>query len=162
MLPRKINLTDIEKYQDQLRQTPECLTDWTKDLSESALRSSPQAGEWSPVEILTHLRACAAVWSYSIYAMLTLDEPVLPDIHPREWAKTARYEYHDFQASLAEFTFSRYALLLVLEQLPNEAWSRSATIGSRVHTVYSQVRRMAKHEALHCEQIEQISKLNVE
>jgi len=42
--------------------------------------------------------------------------------------------------------------------LPFEAWERSAIIFERKHTIFTQTRRMAKHEMAHLEQIENLLK----
>jgi len=44
----------------------------------------------------------------------------------------------------------------VLKRLSVEDWSRAAIIKGREHTVFTQVRRMAMHENVHCEQIESL------
>ena len=48
----------------------------------------------------------------------------------------------------------RTNLMRVLRGLGPEAWERGAIIFERRHTVFSQARRMAKHEAEHCEQLD--------
>jgi hypothetical protein len=44
----------------------------------------------------------------------------------------------------------------VLQVLPFEAWERSALIFERRHTVFTQIRRLAKHELEHTAQIEDL------
>ncbi len=55
--------------------------------------------------------------------------------------------------SLQVFSLQRENLLRVLKALPFVAWERSAIIFERKHTVFTQTRRMAKHEEEHVEQI---------
>jgi hypothetical protein len=153
---KKVSESEISAYLDLLENTPRRILACTAELESEALHRAPQPGAWSVIQILAHLRAGADVWAYSIYAMLTLDNPVLPDIHPRKWAKTVQYEKLDFNDSLRAFELGRLALVLVLKALPAESWSRTAVIGKRGHSVFSQVRRIAKHEIDHCEQIERL------
>jgi hypothetical protein len=40
-------------------------------------------------------------------------------------------------------------------------WSRDAEIKDRPHTVFNQARRLAMHEAAHCEQIEMMGTKHV-
>ena len=86
--------------------------------------------------------------------MLAEEEPVLPDINERKWTKVTRYSELPFTDSLEAFTMQRKSLLLVLKDLPFESWEKSAKILGRRHTVFTQARRLAKHEVEHCEQIE--------
>lgn len=62
----------------------------------------------------------------------------------------------DFGPSLQAFSLKRQELLHVLRDLPEERWARTAVIGGRTHSVFSQVRRLALHEVGHCEQMESV------
>ena len=52
----------------------------------------------------------------------------------------------------------RKNLLNVLNNLSFEDWSCAAIIKHREHTVFSETRRMALHEDVHCQQIEELLK----
>lgn len=82
-----------------------------------------------------------------------MDTPALPDINERKWAKVAGYAALPFSRSLEAFSLQRETLLLVLTSLPPQSWGRPALILGRRHTVFTQARRMAKHEAEHCDQM---------
>jgi hypothetical protein len=142
-----------EKYLALLEQTPRRIAVASSNLDEVSLRFSAGSREWSAMQILSHLRACEELWSFSIYAMLVYEHPVLPLLDERIWAKTARYDSLTFRDLLQTFSLKRGELLGVLRPLPLERWLRAADIGGRAHTVFSQVRRMALHEAEHCEQM---------
>jgi len=118
----------------------------------------PGIKTWSVAEILAHLRACADIWTFSIYAMLTEEKPSLPDINERKWAKVTSYARLPIGISLQAFTFQREGLLRVLKPLPKDGWEHSSMILEREHTVFSQARRMALHEQDHLEQIEDLLK----
>jgi hypothetical protein len=96
------------------------------------------------------------VWGDSIDAMLAENLPTLPHIHPRKWIKETNYLELAFHESFQAFIKQRQRLLRTLEKLSFEDWSRAATIAGRNHTVFTQARRMAKHEHEHCEQIESL------
>jgi hypothetical protein len=149
---------DIEQYLILLGETPRRISVSTKNVAESLLCRSPGGKEWSVVENLAHLRGCADLWTHSIYAMLAMEDPVLPLIDPRRWAKVARYTGLEFHASFQAFCTQRGELLCVLKLLSYHEWERAADINGRKHTVFSQARRMARHEGVHCEQIEAILK----
>ena len=88
--------------------------------------------------------------------MLAEDEPTLPDLHPRHWEKETDYRKISFAASLKAFAGQRRKLLCLLRSLSFEAWERGANIGGRRHTVFTQARRLAKHETEHCAQVEEL------
>jgi DinB superfamily len=146
-------IRDILKF---LSGTPGQLTHLIARIDDSHLYTKPGEKTWSAAEILAHLRACSDVWTFSIYAMLTEEIPILPDINERRWAKVTSYARIPLALSLQAFTFQREELLRVLRALPAEGWERAALIFERKHTVFSQARRMALHESEHIEQIRQL------
>lgn len=150
----KATQTDIEKFLAILSENPSRIVTCTAGASESVLREPPRERQWSVAEILAHLRACQDLWSFSIYAMLAENLPTLPLLDERKWAHTTAYAVLPFNDSFQAFVLHRIELVGVLRRLPFEAWSRSADIGGRTHTIFSQVRRMAFHELEHVEQIE--------
>ncbi len=149
----KITPKEIEKYLDLLAGTLNHIALITRDASEEQLHHKASKQDWSVRDILAHLRACSDVWGKSIEAMLADENPVLPDVHPRQWLKQTNYFDLRFRESLQALTSQRAKMLPVLRQLSFEDWERSGVIGGRKHTVFSQVRRMAKHEAEHLTQI---------
>jgi hypothetical protein len=149
----KATSSEIEKYLRILSETPQQIAQASKDRDEERIRSKSDGKSWSANDILAHLRSCADLWTHSIYAMLAENEPVFSDINERKWAKATRYAESPFVESLQVFSLQRENLLRVLKALPFVAWERSAIIFERKHTVFTQTRRMAKHEQEHVEQI---------
>jgi uncharacterized damage-inducible protein DinB len=154
----KAKASDIERYLAILSETVQRLEKAVQDQDESRLRSKADKSSWSVNEILAHLRACADLWTHSIYAMLAENEPTFSDINERKWTKVTRYADLPFRESFQAFSVQRENLLRVLKALPFEAWERSAIIFERKHTIFTQTRRMAKHETDHLEQIENLLK----
>lgn len=152
----KITPAGIEKFLALLAETPDRMTVLTHGLDDAHLRMAPGPGEWSIVDILSHLRSCADVWGGIIAAMLSDNEPALEEIHPRTWQKKAGYEKFPFNESLRQFMTQRQELLGQLRCLSFEQWERGAVIGKRRHTVFNQARRMALHEQDHLGQIEDL------
>ena len=152
----KVKSGAIEDYLATLSETPLRLAACTAGLDDACLHSPPDLDDWSLARLLAHLRAAAEVWGESIHAMLAQEQPEIPDVHPNARLKSAGYDKLEFHASLQVYAEQRQALLEALRSLPLEAWSRPATIRGRAHTVFSQVRRMALHEADHWEQIERL------
>ena len=149
----EIKHSNIEMFLEMLVDNVARIETDTADLDEVRFDESIN-GEWSIVQIFAHLRACDAVWTNSIYQMLVTENPNLPDTHPNEWAQKVDFTQFDFAESFALFQLKRYELFRVLTSLDFEDWERSCVINGRSHTVFSQVRRMALHEARHCDDIE--------
>jgi hypothetical protein len=149
---------EIAKALSILAETPLRIGSATKGIEEAFLQATNDKKSWSSNDILAHLRSCADLWTHSIYAMLAENEPVFSDINERKWAKVTRYAELPFDESFQAFSLQRENLLRVLKVLPFESWERSAIIFGRKHTVFTQTRRMAKHESEHCEQIESLLK----
>src|SRR5258706_1414633 len=152
----KALLPEIETYLKLLETTPHRLTKITKSVAEMRLQQKTEKEIWSVNDILAHLRACADVWGDSIERMVVEENPTVPYRHPRQWIKKTNYPELPFHESLQAFTAQRKKLLKVLKQLSFKDWSRAATIKGLEHTVFTQVRRMATHENVHCEQIERL------
>ncbi|SRR6266496_5063953 len=148
----KATPAEIENYLRVLSETPERIMQLTKDLDEARLQFKADYKAWSANDILAHLRSCADLWSHSIYAMLAENQPVFSDINERKWAKVTRYAELPFAQSFQAYSMQRENLLRVLKALQFESWERSAVIFERKHTVFMQVRRMAKHETEHIKQ----------
>lgn len=147
---------EIKEALSLLAETPLRIANLTKSIDDARLQARDDKQSWSVNDILAHLRSCADVWGDSIAAMLTENIPTLPDLHPRKWIKETNYLELPFHESFQAFIKQRERLLITLKKLSFEDWSRAATIAGRKHTVFTQARRMAKHEKEHCEQIESL------
>ncbi|SRR6266498_5140207 len=156
----KATPSEIENYLRLISETPQQIAQAAKALEEAHLRFKPDAKSWSANDVLAHLRSCADLWTHSIYAMLAENEPVLSDINERKWAKATRYAEVPFVESFQAYSLQRKNLLRVLRELPFESWERSAIIFERKHTVFTETRRMAKHEQEHVEQIASLLRWN--
>lgn len=152
----KATAKEIEKYLSILSETPQRIQQAVMGMDEKYLQSQADDKSWSVNQILAHLRSCADLWTHSIYAMLAEKEPVFSDINQRKWAKVTQYAEVSFAESFQAYALQRENLLRVLQALPFEAWERSALIFKRRHTVFTQTRRMAKHETEHVEQIKNL------
>jgi hypothetical protein len=153
---------EIETFLTLLAATPRRMASLSKGLENSRLNFKPDKNSWSAKDILAHLHACADVWGESMLAMITQDNPTLRYVSPRTWIRKTDYPELEFRVLLRAFTRQRNGLLVRLKTLSIEDWSRGAvftgTTQGREQTVFSYVRRMAKHESEHCEQIEALLK----
>jgi hypothetical protein len=147
---------DIAQILSLLADTPRRIAQAASGQEPARLALPQVTGEWSVGEILAHLRGCADVWSETIRAMLREDNPTLVLRAPREWVRKKGYNRLDFNSSFQVFKTERDDLLRVLSALPLVSWERGGLVGGRWHTVFSQARRLAEHEQVHCQQIEDL------
>jgi len=144
-----------------LAETPVRIAALTAALSPAQLRSSARPDEWSANDVLAHVRACADVWGGCMLAIATQDRPTLRAVNPLTWIKKTDYPELPFQRSLRAFARQRAELLPVLEGLPRQGWSRTATVTGAgsvlVRDVLFYGRWMAGHERAHVKQIARIA-----
>ena len=131
-----------------------------RHLSAAQLRASPVPEGWSPNEILWHLRAQADVFGEHITRIVNEDTPRWRHVSPRARMKKARYDQLPFAESFAAFARQRSDLLALLGGIAPESWQRIALIrvGERESrlTLQERVWGMAKHEEIHCAQMEEV------
>lgn len=144
---------EVQKSLVLISGTSQRIEEVIKGCREEQLHLKAHAKAWSASDLLAHLRSCGDLWTHSIYAMLAEKEPVFSDIDERKWAKVTKYAELPFRASLQIFAGQRQNLVRVLEAIPFASWERSALSFERRHTVFTQTRRLAKHEAEHIEQL---------
>jgi hypothetical protein len=148
----------IEQILTMLVEALPRLSALTAGLALAQLHTSPSEGEWSSNDVLAHMRSCADMWGDCIGRIIAEDHPTIRAVNPTTWIKSTDYPELDFQPSLHAFTTQRTELLAVLEPLPPDGWSRTATSTGggkpREASVFSFARRLALHERPHIKQIE--------
>lgn len=156
-MTKKFAPSDVPKYLMILEEMVTCLGEMSERVGDAELARPGGSGDWSVLQNLAHICACQDVWAYSIYAMLSVEDPELFPLHPRKMAATMKYDQLSFSDLFSTFRGGREELLRILNVLPESEWQRKAIIGGRQHSVFSQVRRMAKHDLDHWEQIDKLN-----
>jgi len=154
----KATTTATQEVLSLLAETPQQLTSLVSEFDRTHIYSPSGQKSVTVSEILAHLRACSDVWTFSIYAMLTEENPIFPEINERKWAKVTAYARLPLALSLQAFSFQRQELLRVLRPLPLEGWQRGMLSTENEHTVFSRAQRMAVHEQSHLEQMAELVK----
>jgi hypothetical protein len=153
-------LLTIEQVLTLLAETPPRIAALTTSLAPAQLYTPPNHDGWSLNDVLAHLRACADVWGNCIVAMIAENTPTLRAVNPRTWIKKTDYLDLEFRPSLLSFATQRADLLAVLEPLPHEGWSRTATVtgAGKVleRSVLFYAQWLARHERQHVKQVERI------
>jgi len=151
----------IEETLTLLAESPPRIAALTADLTPEQLRTRPGPDEWSATDVLAHLRSCGDVWGGCIAAILAEDRPTFRAVDPRTWMEQTDYPALEFRASFRAYTVQRADLLAVLDALPPESWSRSATVTGAgrplERTVHFYAQWLARHERTHVKQFRHIA-----
>lgn len=141
----------------KLRESPARIAAVTEGIAPERLRAAPAPGEWSAVEVLAHLRACADMWGGAIGRILAEDHPAFKAVNPTTWIRQTDYPTLAFGASFAAFRGQRAAVLAALEGLPPAGWARAATVrvahATAERSVLFYAAWLARHERTHIRQI---------
>ena len=128
----------------RLRSTPDEISRLLADLDEAALCRRPDAREWSPTEIVCHLRDVEALFLVRFQTILAVDDPQIltfgatPEalaawgiggnvghpLDPDRWAEDRQYERHDPTEALRAFARRRHEVVTLLEGLSPRQWQR--------------------------------------
>jgi HAD superfamily hydrolase (TIGR01549 family) len=147
--------SSYEAMQVILRTTPAVLQHFCrgKQISDLALR--PAEGEWSPCEVLCHLRDVEReVFLPRLQKVTQEDNPFLSGRDTDQWADERHYCEQDGMIALHDFTQARLEQLAMLEGLKPEDWSRGArhAIFGPTH-LHELVNINAGHDRLHVRQV---------
>jgi hypothetical protein len=146
---------NLEELLNRLSSTPDRIAHAVSGWSESVLRTTPSASDWSAAAILAHLRASDAIITYRLYAILVRDNPPMPAFDERRWAEVAGYTQADFAASLRLFALRRAELITMLRGLAPDDWQRTGTHEvNGAFTLLAAVTHLVEHEEEHCLQLE--------
>ncbi|HEY6958141.1 MAG TPA: DinB family protein [Candidatus Limnocylindria bacterium] len=130
----------------------------TKRIAARRLRREPILGDWTAVDVLAHLRACADARGEAIPLILDGRHATLRAIDPRKLIEETDYRALAFATSFRAFARQRARLVKLLRSLPPRAWSRSATFTGfgtpRQRSVLFYARWVARHERAHVRHFE--------
>lgn len=157
MYPRSLT---IEQILTLLADAPQRVAVLTAALAPAQLHTGPSEGEWSANDVLAHVRSCADMWGNCIARIIAEEMPTIRAVNPTTWIKSTDYLELEFRPSLHAFTTQRTELLALLGSLPQEEWSRAATVTVAgkplIRTMFFYAQWLARHERTHVKQIERI------
>jgi hypothetical protein len=126
-------------------------------LTDEQLRTPPASGEWSPGEVLAHLRAADDIQSIWAHMILTRDEPSLLAFDERVWAEKAGYLTLHPRASLDLYFRRRVELAHMLRGVAPADFQRAGmheALGRL--TLQGLLENLASHEEEHVTQLEAV------
>ena len=137
-----------------LQSTPAALSTLSQELDTNSLRQRRSPNEWSPLEIICHLRDVESEVNLPRLQQATKEEnPFIAGRDTDPWTESRNYRQQDIHQVLADFSATRIELVNRLENLSTEDWQRSvrhAIFGPT--TVLELVQFMTDHDRLHIQQ----------
>ena len=116
------------------------------------------AEEWTPAQVLAHVRASNDILETRILQVLVRDEPPLPAFDERRWCEVAKYETLPIIESLGAMRARRRELVRALRDLGPEEWERGGLHETRGRLTLTEIaRHIADHDDEHIQQIEQVA-----
>jgi hypothetical protein len=107
-------------------------------------------GDWSPAEVLAHLRASDDILAYRAYAILVRDNPPLPAYDERRWAELAGYAAAPFLNSLDVYAKKRADLVTLLNRASLGDWERTGSHEVRGSlSLWDTMMTLVEHEEEH-------------
>jgi len=148
------NFNSPEALLAVLRSTPAALATLCRQKPDN-LSGRPTFNEWSPSEVLCHLRDVDAEVNYErLQKVLNERNPFIPGQDTDQWAEARQYCLQDGLEALTDFTKERIQVLRLLENLSKEDWDRPAR-----HAIFGPtslrelVNIIAGHDILHVQQV---------
>lgn len=138
-----------------LAATPSWLQAGLASLPEEAARQTPKAGEWSPAQIMAHLRASDAILAPRVFQLLTRANAPLTGFDERAWAEIAARAQLPLATQLAAFEAQRAELVGVLRTLTDAEWEIVGQHETRgALSLRAIAADLAEHEREHQPQLE--------
>ena len=110
-----------------LRSTPAALNGMCYGADPGLLAMRPNPEEWSPTEIICHLRDVDAEINLPrLKKFLQEENPFIPGTDTDRWAEERAYHLQDGQTALHSFSVTRQELIHLMEKMSPQDWGRPA------------------------------------
>ncbi len=129
---------------ERLRRTPDEIATAIAGKSDAALGRRPAERQWSPTEIICHLRDVEELFRIRFHTILALDDPQIltfsaqpaalaawgiagrvgHPLDPDRWAEERQYARSDPNQALTAFRRQRRETVVLLESLTDAQWLR--------------------------------------
>jgi FMN phosphatase YigB (HAD superfamily) len=140
-----------------LRSTPAAIDTMTNNFGEQDWKRLSQPDEWSPVEVVCHLRDVDTEVNWPrLQKVISEENPFLPGVATDPWADERQYRLENGLAALHGFTSVRNKITGLLNGFEPADWQRMAR-----HAIFgpTQVKELigfiATHDRVHVGQIKQ-------
>jgi len=138
-----------------LKSTPAALGTITQGMSPKEWSLKVNPNEWSPTEVICHLRDVDnEIYLPRIKKILSTENSFIEAIDADKWAEERKYHEQNGESALQEFIKYRIELLEILETTHNGQWKKETR-----HTIFGPTtllelnRISARHDRLHIQQL---------
>ncbi len=148
-------LEDIESLLGRLAATPSHYVAVLSRLEDADSVSDMHDGEWSPVQVLAHVRAANDILESRIFHVLVRENTPLLAYDDGVWTQVARYAMLPITESLETMRHKRKELVHMLKGISPQDWQRTGTHEVRgPMSVFELASYVADHDEEHIAQIE--------
>ncbi len=145
---------DIEQVIKRLAAAPGRFAELLSRLEDADSVTAAVEGEWSPAQVMAHLRAANDILEPRMYQILVREATPLIGFDEHQWQQVARYSSLPVTDLLHTMMLKRKELVHALRGLSMEDWDRTGTHEVRGPiSVLEIARQVADHEDEHIAQI---------
>ena len=124
------------------------------DLLPDQLKARPIAGKWSTLEVVCHLVDSEQAWCHRMKRVVAEDKPLLIGYDETRFTATLNYHARDVSSELVLLEAMREQMALLLRELPDATWARTAIHNERgLMTLEEMLRAEIEHIPHHINQI---------
>ncbi len=113
----------------------------------SLVRHAPYT--WSVKQVVGHVNDGERVFGYRALCLARGETAALPGFDENAYVVTAHFDDYPFRDLVDEFAALRRSNLLMLKNLPADAWARAGTVWERPITMNAQAYILAGHVQHH-------------
>ncbi len=148
------DITDIKQVIARLAASPGRFAELLSRLEDADSVTSAVEGEWSPAQVMAHLRAANDILEPRMYQILVREATPLIGFDEHQWQQVARYSSLPVTDLLHTMMLKRKELVHALRGLSREDWDRTGTHEVRGPiSVLEIAKQVADHEDEHIAQV---------
>jgi hypothetical protein len=149
-----ILMASLEEQMARMDRTADDFVAAIKGVPDAALSKRPDDKNWSPKEVICHVRDTEESFMMRFLAIMEMDEPRFLPVEPDRWATERQYQRNDAGEALHAFRVRREESLRFLRGLRAEHWDRGGVHATRGRmTLKEFVGLMAWHDDNHLDQL---------
>jgi hypothetical protein len=141
--------TSIQRATEVIGELPASFCAAVAAIPPDAYRRRPEAGTWSVVEYLCHVRDVYATYTIRLHRARTEHEPVLEPMLNDLRARRFDYLHRDVQAVLDELDANAAGLRAEIARMPSGSWERRVSRLPGERRTARWLVRQAMHEGVH-------------
>jgi uncharacterized damage-inducible protein DinB len=146
---RYISLVPEGNFFDHLQAQTEQNRNYFGRLSEEGANYRYAPNKWSLKEVLGHVMDAERIFTCRALCIARGEQQPLPGFDEQEYARVAGYDQLPLQKVLQQYDAIRLSTRLLLEQLPDSAWTTKGTSNQKPISVRALAYIIAGHERHH-------------